>query len=40
MKATAEMLSVVKEDIAKMESLAQRQNKQAVDNITSILNNL
>ena len=40
MKATAEMLSVVKEDIANMENLAQQQKEQAVDNITSILNNL
>ena len=40
MKATAEMLNAVKQDIANMENLAQQQKKQAVDNITSILNNL
>ena len=34
------MLNAVKQDIANMENLAQQQKKQAVDNITSILNNL
>lgn len=40
MKTTAEMLSAVKQDIANMESLAQRQKKQAVDNLNAILKNL
>lgn len=40
MKVTAEMLNAVKQDIANMENLAQQQKKQAIDNITSILNNL
>lgn len=40
MKATAEMLNAVKQDIANMESLAQQQKKQAVDNLEFILRNL
>ena len=40
MQATAEMLNAVKQDIANMESLAQQQKKQAVDNLNAILKNL
>ena len=40
MRATAEMLNAVKQDIANMESLAQQQKKQAVDNLNAILKNL
>lgn len=40
MQATAKMLNAVKQDIANMESLAQQQKKQAVDNLNAILKNL
>ena len=40
MRATAEMLNAVKQDIANMERLAQQQKKQAVDNLNAILKNL
>ena len=40
MVATAEMLNAVKQDIANMESLAQQQKKQALDNLNAILKNL
>lgn len=40
MKITAEMLKVVKEDIANMEDLAEQQKKHAMDNINVILNGL
>jgi hypothetical protein len=40
MEATAEMLKMVKKDIANMEDIAQRYQKQAVDNLDAILNNL
>lgn len=36
-EATAKMINAVKKDIADMESLAQQQQKQAIDNIASIL---
>lgn len=39
-QATAEMINAVKQDIANMERLAQRQKKQAVDNLNAILKNL
>lgn len=40
MQLMADMIAAVKQDIANMENLAQQQKKQAIDNITSILNNL
>lgn len=40
MQATAEMLKMVKKDIANMEDIAQKYKKQAVDNLDTILNNL
>ena len=40
MRATSEMLKMVKKDISNMESLAKQQQKQAMNNLNSILNNL
>lgn len=40
MKATSEMLGMVKKDIANMEDLAEQQKKQAMENFDSILKNL
>ena len=40
MENIAKMLKMVKKDIANMEDLAQQQQKQAMDNLNSILNNL
>lgn len=39
-EATAKMINAVKKDIADMESLAQQQQKQAIDNIASILSTI
>ena len=40
MKATSEMLNMVKQDIANMETLAEQQQQQAKENFNKILNNL
>lgn len=40
MESTAKMLGMVKKDIANMESLAEQQKKQAMENFDSILKNL
>ena len=40
MESTARMINMVKKDIANMEDLAHQQQKQAMDNLNSILNNL
>ena len=40
MQITSRMLKAVREDIENMESLAQKQQSEAMDNIRSILNNL
>lgn len=40
MKATSEMIRMVKKDIENMEALAQQQKKQAAENLDAILKNL